>query len=45
LKKEFHLEKEISFLFYALAIDVKNENAINNLFTKDSIIITVINHK
>ena len=40
---EFHLGKEIVFLFNALTIDVNDDkNTINSLFPKDSITITVI---
>jgi len=43
---EFHLGKEIVFLFNALTIDVNDEkNTINSLFPKDLITITVIDQR
>ena len=40
---EFHLGKEIVFLFNALTIDVNDDKStINSLFPKDLITITVI---
>ena len=42
---EFHLGKEIIFLFNALTIDVNDNNTINSLFPKDLITITVIDQK
>ena len=42
---EFHLGKNIVFLFNALTIDVNDENPINSLFPKDLITITVIDQK
>ena len=43
---EFHLGKEIVFLFNALTIDVNDDKStINSLFPKDLITITVIDQK